>query len=239
MAKARENKAEQGPIDKAPGRAAAAAQARRHRIAGAVIDILALEGARGLTHRRIDSHLGLPEGATSYHFPRRFDLLEAGFIRLFEDGVEEFRRCYRPVLERLEAGDALDVELAAACAFKHWKLLTRPASRDQIIARLEFYLLATHDPNLRAVQQDRRKDHFDLTTQIFTELGCRNPKRASGEFSARVQSDYVTRFIAPPFEERPRTEAYFATLIRQIIEESDSTRGDREIPVDRVLLLAT
>lgn len=219
-------------------RSTATALARKRLIAGAVIDILASEGARSLTHRRIDAHLGLPQGATSYYYPRRFDLLKAGFNRLFDDGFEEFLHCYGPVIRRLEAGEALDVDLVAESAYRHWKAVTQPSGRDMAIARFEFYLLATHDPKLLAVQNERRRTMFELTAKIFAGLGSSNPKRASSEFSSRVQGDYISHFIAPSFSRATLTAADFAARIRQLVDESASAKIDRTHGADQASLIA-
>ena len=219
-------------------RSASAVQARKQSIADAVIEILAQEGARRLTHRRIDSYLGLPEGATSYHYPKRIDLLKAGFIKLFEDGVDEFKRCYKPLLEKIDFGETIDIDLMAACADKQWRSVTLPANRDLAIARLEFYLLAHHDAAFHDFQTKLRKGFFELTTRIFAELGCKNPKRASAEFSSRMQGDYISRVLSLSFVDRPRSKEYFGKLIRQTIEENDTGATDRGASTGHAMLLA-
>ncbi|MBL8550233.1 MAG: hypothetical protein JNJ73_09620 [Hyphomonadaceae bacterium] len=186
-----------------------------------MIEVIATHGARGITHRLIDAHLGFAEGVTSYYYPRRTALLDAGFTRLFENGIAEFNLCYKPVLERLEAGEPIDIDTMAVCAFRHGELLVQPSRRNSTIARLEFYLLATRDPELRAAQLRLRRVHFDLTAEIFANLGCRNPKRASAELAIRSRGDYVTFFLAPSFEEHPRNVAYYTALIRHIIDVSN------------------
>lgn len=220
-------------------RSAESVWARKQAIGDAVIAVLGEEGARRLTHRRIDSYLGLPEGATSYHYPRRLDLLKAGFIKLFEDSVEEFKRCYRPLLEKLDFGEPIDVELMAVCAEKHLKSTTVASSRDLAIARLEFYLMANHDPAFLAFQTNLRKTFFELTVRIFAELGCKNPKRASAEFSSRIQGDYVSRVLSLSFVDHPRSREYFVTVITQVIEESGTVAMGRALPTGYAMLLAT
>ncbi len=221
------------PAAKPSSRSTATAQARKRLIAQAVIEILAREGSRALTHRRIDAHLGLPQGATSYYFPRWFELLKSGFNKLFEDSLEDFDRCYAPVVRRLEADQPIDVDLVAASAHRHWRSVTRSSRRDLAIARFEFYLLAAHDPKLMALQRERRRGLFDLTTAAFAALGCRNARRAAAEFSSRIQGDYISHFIAPSFSQPERTVADFAARIRQIATDSDAVPADRS-PVPKI-----
>lgn len=50
---------------------------RRSALADAGIRVLAEEGARGLTHRAVDTAAGTPRGTTSNYFPTRIDLISA------------------------------------------------------------------------------------------------------------------------------------------------------------------
>jgi len=219
-------------------RSPATARARKLLIADAVIDILAQEGARNLTHRRIDTHLELPQGATSYYFPSRFELLKAGFNKLFDDGLEGFTRCYQGVIRKLDAGEAIDIDLVADAAYRHWRSISQASQRDLAIARFEFFLMATHDARLLAIQKERRRVLFDLTTKVFDRLGCRNPSRASSEFSARAQGDYISRFIAPSFTQTTMTAADFAVRIQQVIADCDTVRADPARRADQAELIA-
>lgn len=62
---------------------------RRTQLADAGLEVLARDGARGLTHRAVDREAGLPIGTSSNYFPGRADLLgalaERVFIRLEPD----------------------------------------------------------------------------------------------------------------------------------------------------------
>lgn len=50
---------------------------RRAHIAAGAIDLIATNGIRALTHRAVDTWLGLPPGSTSYYFRTRHALIEA------------------------------------------------------------------------------------------------------------------------------------------------------------------
>ena len=52
-----------------------AATDRKTKILDAVILLLAEKGLDGVTHRAVDAAAGLPEGSTSYHFPRKAMLI--------------------------------------------------------------------------------------------------------------------------------------------------------------------
>ncbi|MFB9312403.1 TetR/AcrR family transcriptional regulator [Nocardioides plantarum] len=57
---------------------------RRQSLADAGISVLADEGARGLTHRAVDAHAGVPAGTTSNYFRTRDALLQALVGRIGE-----------------------------------------------------------------------------------------------------------------------------------------------------------
>ena len=59
-------------------------QARRDELADAAITVLAREGARGLTHRAVDTESGSPAGTTSNYFRSRAALLEGLVARIGE-----------------------------------------------------------------------------------------------------------------------------------------------------------
>lgn len=50
---------------------------RRSAILDAVISLLASHGLEGVTHRRVDEAAGLPQGSTTYYFPKKTGLLRA------------------------------------------------------------------------------------------------------------------------------------------------------------------
>lgn len=57
---------------------------RRAQLADAGIEVLAIEGARGLTHRAVDARADVPRGTTSNYFPRREDIVTALVARIAE-----------------------------------------------------------------------------------------------------------------------------------------------------------
>ena len=50
---------------------------RRATILDAVIELLAQKGMSGVTHRATDAAAGLPQGSTTYYFPKKTVLLRA------------------------------------------------------------------------------------------------------------------------------------------------------------------
>ena len=97
---------------------------RRDDIADAAIDVLATDGARGLTHRAVDRRLDLPRGSTSYYFRTREALLAAVADRLVE-------------LDRADVDRFREDPEGLAVIVDHW---LRPANRSRLVARFELFL---------------------------------------------------------------------------------------------------
>jgi len=51
--------------------------ARREVILNGVIELLATRGLEGVTHRAVDEIAGLPQGSSTYYFPKKAALLIA------------------------------------------------------------------------------------------------------------------------------------------------------------------
>jgi DNA-binding transcriptional regulator YbjK len=114
---------------------------RRTRIAEAAIDVLARQGARGLTHRAVDASLGLPAGSTSYYFSTRSALLLAAAERLLD----------------LDKADVEAIGMAkgggAVALVQHW---LSPARRTRALARMELLLTSARDPAFRFMRKARK-----------------------------------------------------------------------------------
>jgi TetR/AcrR family transcriptional regulator, regulator of biofilm formation and stress response len=57
---------------------------RRQKILNGVIELLALRGMEGVTHRAVDEASGLPQGSTTYYYPKKTALLVAASQQLAE-----------------------------------------------------------------------------------------------------------------------------------------------------------
>jgi TetR/AcrR family transcriptional regulator, regulator of biofilm formation and stress response len=55
---------------------------RRGSILDGVIELLATRGMEGVTHRAVDELVGLPQGSTTYYFPKKTSLLLAASLHL-------------------------------------------------------------------------------------------------------------------------------------------------------------
>ncbi len=66
------------------------AEQRRRDLCDAAIELLAADGARGLTHLRVDRHAGFADGTTSFYYQTRAALLRGAMGRVIELDIADF-----------------------------------------------------------------------------------------------------------------------------------------------------
>ncbi|HEX8866870.1 MAG TPA: TetR/AcrR family transcriptional regulator [Lentzea sp.] len=116
---------------------------RRDLLCDTAIQILAVEGGRGLTHRAIDREAGVPLGTTKNYFPTREKILEACAARMTS--------LHRAAVDRLRETTPADIS-PADVAELYPALLRRAVADDptQMLAMVELYLEAVRRPGVRA-----------------------------------------------------------------------------------------
>ncbi|ATL26586.1 TetR/AcrR family transcriptional regulator [Streptomyces formicae] len=129
---------------------------RRAALVDAAIEVLAREGARGLTFRAVDTEAAVPTGTASNYFGNRDDLLTQAGARVYE---------------RLTPGDAeIERQRTAEPDKETYVELMREVVgrvsgfRTGYLALLELRLEATRRPELRAVLTGRVQD--DLAANL-------------------------------------------------------------------------
>ncbi|MFC3053776.1 TetR/AcrR family transcriptional regulator [Kordiimonas pumila] len=119
-------------------------QDRRSVILDTVILLLAEKGLAGITHRATDAAAGLPQGSTSYYFPKKSDLLRAAALHL---ALELEKDC-----DRLQVGFAGVVAkdgLDKAINYVAGELIdTIDEAKHLMLARIELTLAAARDEEL-------------------------------------------------------------------------------------------
>ncbi|MEV0936789.1 TetR/AcrR family transcriptional regulator [Streptomyces phaeochromogenes] len=115
---------------------------RRAALVGAGVEVLAREGARGLTFRAVDGEAGVPVGTASNYFPGRDDLLRQIDAHLHERLAPDPK-----VLAELMKAPK---DRALVTAFMHDLMARAQRDRTGYLALLEMRLEATRRPELRA-----------------------------------------------------------------------------------------
>lgn len=154
---------------------------RRTVIADAAIRVLAGEGARALTHRAVDDAAALPAGSTSYYCRKRIDLLALAVKRFTE---LEHRRLvdYAKAL----AGPMSVAKIAEVVAAQMLRWV-RTQNRPMLAARLELFLTASREPQLRSIVEKQR-DNFETTMrQALTLAGAPAPEVAAKALIALME----------------------------------------------------
>jgi AcrR family transcriptional regulator len=139
----------------------------RERALKAAIEILASEGIRSLTHRRVDDRAGLPEGSTSNAFRTREALLL---------GVAEHMAAAElpAVTESFEVAAPEELADSLVALFEH---LTGPL-RTQTAARLALFVEAGHNEAIRDALHLGRAALVGPIRSAFSGLGATDPDLA-------------------------------------------------------------
>jgi DNA-binding transcriptional regulator YbjK len=136
---------------------------RRSALLDAAIEVLAREGARGLTFRKLDDEAAVPPGTASNYFSRRAELLE---------------QVGRRVLERVQPDPAFVAEALASAPTKALDLqllhdLIRRVSADRsgFLALLELRLEAGRRPGLRAALTATMHQELEANIAFHLDAG--------------------------------------------------------------------
>ncbi|KAA6223576.1 TetR/AcrR family transcriptional regulator [Streptomyces albofaciens JCM 4342] len=136
---------------------------RRAALVDAAIEVLAKEGARGLTFRAVDTEAAVPAGTASNYFANRDDLLTQAGARVYE---------------RLRPDEATIARQRASTPDRETyaqlmrELIGRiSAFRTGYLALLELRLEATRRPGLRALLTERVRADVDANVAYHEESG--------------------------------------------------------------------
>jgi len=122
------------------------------------IQLLADEGAKGLSHPKVDRRAGLPAGSTSFYFRTRAALLLATAQRVCELDLADLSAVLHPRGEFPTRGGSPHVSPLAALIV----LSAREPRLSRTKARIELILQANRDPSLAEV--------FRESVELFAEV---------------------------------------------------------------------
>jgi DNA-binding transcriptional regulator YbjK len=176
---------------------------RREAILDCVIDILAMRGLAGVTHRAVDDAAGLPRGSSTYYFPKKAALLLAASDHLAAMLEKDCDALQIGFAETVATGGMDD-----AVAYVARELVSyADASRPLFLARMELTLASARQDDLAGVGErltaaarrpiafffgllaDRRKDFpIETCAGLIDGIGLMH---AVGQ-GPRLTSDQVT-----------------------------------------------
>lgn len=132
---------------------------RRRLLCDAAIQVLAAEGAKGLSHPKVDQWAGVARGTTSFYFRTRAALLQATTERVCELDLADLSSALHPA----PSDDA--VPHVSPLAVLVAKSAREPGLR-RTKARFELVMQASRDPSLAAIFHDNMRLFADLQRDI-------------------------------------------------------------------------
>lgn len=136
---------------------------RRRELCDAAIQLLADDGAKGLSHLKVDARAAVPDGTTSFYFRTRSALLHAVAERM----VELDLAALQSVADRAGLDDGASTSTLA-------KLVIQSGQEPELSrtrARYELTMQATRDPSISATLQRATdaftKLHHDILVQLL------------------------------------------------------------------------
>ncbi|WP_099024434.1 TetR/AcrR family transcriptional regulator [Mycolicibacterium palauense] len=139
---------------------------RRRQLCDAAIRLLADDGAKGLSHLKVDRKVGVPDGTTSFYFRTRSSLLEAVARRIADLDLQDLTAATTTTPAAPgRPGDSRPSGLAT--------LVIRSAAGEGLVrtkARYELALQAARDPVLDGILRHYTDQFFSLIRDVVLRL---------------------------------------------------------------------
>ncbi|WAJ42567.1 TetR family transcriptional regulator C-terminal domain-containing protein [Mycobacterium sp. Aquia_216] len=136
---------------------------RRRDLCDAAIELLAADGAKGLSHLKVDRKAGVPDGTTSFYFRTRSALLRAVAERLAELDLERLQSIAD------STGSRDDNPTPSLLS----QVVLQAATEPQLSwtkARYELTMQAARDPAMAAILQQATDAFTKLHSEILVQL---------------------------------------------------------------------
>lgn len=136
---------------------------RRNALCDAAIALLAADGARGLTHLRVDRQAGFADGTTSFYYQTRAALLRGAMDRVIELDVASFTSALAAT------GEGEVDSLLSTLATQAMRTAVEP-ERSRARARFELMMIASRDPELGVVFDDLMKQFVAISEAAVAQV---------------------------------------------------------------------
>lgn len=136
---------------------------RRRDLCDAAIQLLADDGAKGLSHLKVDRKAGVPDGTTSFYFRTRSALLRAVAERLAELDLAELQAV-------ADSSDGRDDNPSPS---RLSQVVIQAATEPRLFrtkARYELTMQAARDPAIAAILQRATDGFTKLHSEILVQL---------------------------------------------------------------------
>ncbi|MFD0361924.1 TetR/AcrR family transcriptional regulator [Nocardia sp. GCM10030253] len=186
---------------------------RRQALIDAAIEVLAKEGARGLTFRAVDKEAGVPAGTASNYFTNRDDLLTQAGSRFYE---------------RLQPSEATMTKLAegprtrANITELMMEVVGRiEAFRTGYLAILELRLEATRRPELRAILTERVRADIEFNVRNHLDSGMPGDEKSVLLLYLALNWLIVDRLTLPDIFTDEQSRELIAAAVERIVGDQD------------------
>ncbi|MFF9047039.1 TetR/AcrR family transcriptional regulator [Streptomyces parvulus] len=187
---------------------------RRAALVDAAIEVLAAQGARGLTFRAVDGEAAVPAGTASNYFANRDDLLTQTGARVYE----RLHPDEATIARQRAAGNDRDTYVRLMR-----ELVDRVSSfRSGYLALLELRLEATRRPGLRAVLTERIREDVDANVAYHEGSGLPGDAMAVKLLYLALNWLIVEQLTLPDvFTEEERDRLVTAAVERIVVPGAD------------------
>ncbi|MEU3446346.1 TetR family transcriptional regulator [Streptomyces thermolilacinus] len=184
---------------------------RRAALVDAAIEVLAREGARGLTYRAVDTEAAVPPGTASNYFASRDDLLTQAGARVYErlqPDEAEYARQRAAGRDRETYVELMREVVARVAAF-----------RTGYLALLELRLEATRRPELRRVLTERVRADVDANLAYHESSGLPGDTTAVKLLMLALNWLIVEQLTLPDVFSEAERDELVAAAVRRIVPE--------------------
>lgn len=148
-------------------------------IADAVLRVLAEEGSKGLSHRRVDREAKLPIGSTVHHAPARSDLFAIASNRLHELNMSDLSG----FAASLEGCENITLQILAHHLVEFWRRLVHPDHFYRLKAEMAVLFAQEFRHDVYNTFKPQMDETEKLWARVFSMLGVINPAEAAMEFT--------------------------------------------------------
>lgn len=183
---------------------------RRRALLDAAVAVTAESGLRGLTHRAVDRHAGVPEGSTSAYLRTRAALLGelAAYVAALATADVE---ALGAELGQCDGEDADEAVRLTTQLFLRW--LDEP---DLLLVRLEVTLVASRDPAIRASLAASRAQLDGVVATVLADRHGGTPAELVAEAEtlvAALDGVLLAALLKPPQQRRDFVTTAVALLV--------------------------
>lgn len=195
-------------------------------IVDAAVRVLADEGSKGLTHRRVDSEAGLPMGSTVHYAPTRSDLFLAAARRLNEMSLNDLQTFAEIVKEK---SDPLLPEEIAKEMVVFWRKLLEPNQAHRLRAEMAVTFSQEFRGKVRELFKPQVEAMGQFWQDVFARLGSRDPDKSGLEFNLWNRGTFYIMAAC----ERDLGEDHYAMIEKWIVQMILSLIGEGEAGSER------